>query len=120
MPTLILAAALALLTPAAEARTLDQRLHELPRAEYAFQALNIADVVTTIDALHHGYSERNPILGRHPSDAEVIGYNAGVGLLHVAGTMFLQDHAPRFVKPWEIFTISVKGGAVMNNIIVRF
>lgn len=113
-------AAIAAIAAPVQAAPLSQRLHDLPTEEWAFQALNVADAGTTIDALHHGYRERNPFLGKHPSDAEVIGQTAAVGVLHVAGTMFLQDHAPRFVKLWEIFSIGVKGGAVVNNIVVRF
>jgi hypothetical protein len=112
--------AAALIAAPVEAQSLGDRLRALPREEPVFQALNLADAVTTIDALHHGASERNPFLGKHPSDEAVIGQTVAIGVIHAAGTMFLQDHAPRFVKLWEIFSIGIKGGAVVNNLVVRF
>ena len=115
----VAAASLALAAPA-HSRTLDQRLHDLPTSEWVFQALNVADAVTTIDALNHGCVERNPFLGKHPSDGVVIGQTVAIGILHAAGTSFLQDHAPKAVRLWEILSIGVKGGVVVSNLTVRF
>ena len=115
----VAAASLALTAPA-HSRTLDQRLHDLPTSEWVFQALNVADAVTTIDALNHGARERNFLLGRHPADAAVIGKTIAQGVVHAAGTSFLQDHAPKAVRLWEILSIGVKGGVVVSNLTVRF
>jgi hypothetical protein len=120
MTRLTILCATALVCAPAHSRTLDQRLHDLPASEWVFQGLNIADAVTTIDALNHGCIERNPMLGHHPSHGAVIGQTVAVGILHAAGTSFLQDHAPRAVPLWEILTIGVKGGAVVSNLTVRF
>jgi hypothetical protein len=117
--TSLVAAALLCAAPAS-ARTLDQRLHAMPPLEGVFQLLNIADAATTIDLLHRGYQERNPLLGKHPSDGAVIGQTVAIALLHAAGTSFLQDHAPGAVKLWEISTITVKASCVGWNLHFRF
>lgn len=117
--TLILAALLC--APAAHARTLSQRLHDLPTEEYIFQGLNIADAATTIDALDRGYRENNPILGHHPSHGAVIGQTAAIGVLHAAATSILQDHAsPRAVRIFEHVSVAIKAGTVAWNLHFRF
>lgn len=100
----------------AQSRTLSQRLNDLPPSEYVFQGLNLADGATTMYNLHRGFEERNPILGKHPSDAKLIGQIAAIGVVHAAITSVLQDELPEAVKPWEIGGIIVKGGAVAWNV----
>lgn len=118
MRILMLAAAIAAPVTAAP---LGQRLKALPGEEYVFQAVNAADAFTTIRALDKpGSYERNFMLGKHPSHGAIIGQKTAIGALHIAGTMWLQDHAPRLVRPWEIIGITVVGKAVVGNIKVRF
>lgn len=106
---------IALAAPAS-AQSIGDRIQRLPKTEWVFQALNVADAATTIYSLDSGYTERNPILGRHPSHGAVIGETAAIGVLHMVATSYLQDHAPRFVPLFEYTSIGIKGGAVAWNL----
>ncbi len=115
-----LAIALALSTPAG-AKTLSQRIKDLPDEEWVFQGLNIADKAITNDCLRRGIcQEKNPFLGRNPSTGKMIAAGVAEGVAHAAGTMWFQDHAPGAVKLWEISTITVGAGVVGWNLRVRF
>lgn len=116
--TAALAASL-LATAPASARTLGQRIDDLPPSEWMFQGLNVADKGLTAYCLHRDTCrEKNPILGRKPSNGTLILAGAIEGVTHAAVTSFLQDRAPGFVKIWEISTIAVGSGVVAWN--VRF
>lgn len=57
--------------------------------------------------------ETNPILGSHPTVAEVNRYFVATALLHVAITDSLH---PRYRPLWQKFTIGVEAGYVGHNI----
>jgi hypothetical protein len=116
-----LAVVMSVVTPAS-ARTFDQRLHDLPAEEWAFQALNVADKVITADCLRRDIcSERNPLLGRNPSNGRLALAGLGEGVLHAAATSYLQDHASaRTVRLWEHVSVAVGAGVVAWNLHVRF
>lgn len=118
MRALFLAAAL--VAAPATARTLDDRVHDLPRSEWVWQGLRVADAAITAECLRHvDCHETSMILGRHPSDAALAGQLVVTGALHAAITSVLQDHAPDAVKVWEIVSIGVGAGVVAHNISVR-
>lgn len=116
----IIMASLGVLSAPANALTLDQRLHDLPTLEYGFCALAMADKAVTIYNLDHGAHESNPIYGRNPDKAALIGGGVAACLVHAGVTSMLQDHAPRWVKPFEIVSIGFQGGIVGLNVKVAF
>jgi len=93
----------------------------LPRAEYAFQALNVIDAAQTIDCLdRHVCHEGNPIIGHDPSKATLIGVKIGTGAVHYLITRWLMRDYPRIVRAWEIASITVQGGIVAANLRFAF
>jgi hypothetical protein len=93
MHKLAIMATLALAAPVS-AQSLGERVQRLPKTEWVFQALNVADAATTIYSLDRGYTERNPFLGRNPSHGAIIGQTVAIGVLHAVATSYLQDRAP--------------------------
>jgi hypothetical protein len=73
-------------------------------AEISFGVLLAADCLQTLDIRHHpGMYETNPVMGRHPSDLETVGYFAAAGLLQ----FWLTDSLP----PWgRNLTLGVSNG----------
>lgn len=74
-------AAAALLTSASPAFAADRS--DVMKWEAAFQVLNAVDAATTIACMHQkDCEEANPLVGKHPSTAKIIGIKAAVGLIH--------------------------------------
>jgi hypothetical protein len=91
----------------------------LPKEEYVYFAAAGLDMLTTLDIKHHPgkIEETNFILGKHPSDAKVVGYFIATDLLHAAVTYELVDGgAPKgLIKAWEYITIGVETGYAVHN-----
>lgn len=79
----------------------------------AFMALQVADTVTTNEILDSGGHEMNPIMGKHPSDTELVLYKAGSSAL-VLGLAHLFPGKPR--KVILGIGIVIAGGCVINNL----
>ena len=62
----------------------------------------VADGYTTIDGMHNGHSETNPIMGRHPSDAKVISV--------MAITQAVTVMIAHYWGPWRSMILGVKTG----------
>ncbi len=90
----------------------------LPPEEYAFQAVNLADMSLTLDIKNHrDMQEANPMLGHHPSDGAIFGYKLGAGALHAAVTeLLLHGASKRMVRIWEWTSIGVEGAAIGSNL----
>jgi hypothetical protein len=112
----------ALLATPATARTLEQRIHDLPTSEWVYQGIGVADFASTEICLRRDTCrESNPLFGHHPKTAVLFVGNVVVGgIAHAAVTSALQDHAPGLVKPWEIITIGLHGGLVVANLRFAF
>jgi hypothetical protein len=92
---------------------------DLPRFEYAFDAVWFADMLTTLDIKEHAnLQETNKMLGPHPSDAKVIGYFTAGAAVHALITHELQEHgAPRWItNGWELVTIGSEAATVRSNL----
>lgn len=77
----------------------------------AYIAAAAADMVTTREMLQRGYEERNPILGRDPTDQTLILSNIlAFGLLYGAGEL-LPEH--RETIWWS--AAGVRGGLAIHN-----
>ena len=97
------------------------RADELTRYEVAFQVLNAADAVQTCDFLARGRAyELNPILGRHPSCATVIGFKIAAGGVHYLLVREIAKTDPKLAKIVQIVTIAVQGGVVAANLRFAF
>ncbi len=91
----------------------------LPPEEYAFQAVNLADMSLTMDVKNHpNLQEANPMLGHHPSDGAVVGFKVGAGALHAVVTELLLQHgaSQRTIRLWEWTSIGFVGYAVGSNL----
>jgi hypothetical protein len=64
--------------------------------EVGYLTLSAIDAAQTIDCLHRdACTEGNPIFGKHPSAAKLIGAKVGLGLLHFAAFNRLNKRNPR-------------------------
>ncbi len=71
-----------------------------------------ADAYTTMEGMDQGLRELNPILGSHPSDAEIALFTAGV----VLGGWYLAQHMePKDRKMFLTILSFIKGGAALHN-----
>lgn len=86
-------------------------------AEAAYQGLALVDMGTTLDIRKHpGFSETNPILGRHPSDGKVIGYFAACGISHAVITHSLVNAGwTKTAAAWEAASIGMELNFVDHN-----
>lgn len=89
-------------------------LTDLGRLEVAYQVAAAADWMQTITIARNPdtWHETNPILGQHPSAAQVNAYFVACGLLHVAITKALPAD---YAAVWQFVTISVEAGFVTHN-----
>ena len=85
-------------------------------------ALFVADTLQTLDIKNHkGMYETNPILGKHPSDANVIGYFIGTFAIHTGVSYYLPDllfepkTASLFRKGIITLSIGVESAVIYNN-----
>jgi len=51
----------------------------------------LADTITTLDGLHRGAEETNPIMGRHPSDTMVVSVMAIAQISTIIAAHYLSD-----------------------------
>ena len=116
LSTAILAGVLSL-SASTEVRAEDNTL--VWTEESAFQALNLVDMGTTLDIKNHpNLREGNPLLGRHPSDGEIVGVKLTEGALHALLTHELLKHrAPAWlIQGEELIGVGIEGAAVGNNL----
>jgi hypothetical protein len=86
--------------------------------ESAYQALHVVDTIQTLKIRKHSLVyETNPILGKHPSDAEVISYMAAESVAHFFITSALsRSKAPRWLNSsWHYLSIGWNGRNVVVN-----
>jgi hypothetical protein len=114
--------AAALLSAPASATTLGDRWRALPMAEKVYVGDRVVDVAMTAECLHDkpGCRETSPFLGRHPSDAKLIGISALFTALHVGATMALNDRDPHAAKVFATVSAVVGAGVIGANFVVRF
>lgn len=81
--------------------------------ELIYTALLVIDAGQTRDIANHpGMYERNPLLGRSPSNDRITAYMAGGALLHYGVSAILPARA-RHV--FQYVTLTVQGAVVANN-----
>lgn len=92
------------------------------RESQAWLALHAVDTIQTIDMARDRlcYEERDSItrslIGRHPSDGEVIAWSVGMAGLHLGVTeLLLRTDHPKIAKAWQYFRIGVTTSAIAEN-----
>lgn len=98
-------------------------MSEVPKAEYAWQALLLVDAGQTIQIAQHRecYYEDNPVthrvIGRHPDVLPVVAWMLGMSALHYAITMSLEERdVPPWVRSgWQMLTIGKSAETVAHN-----
>jgi hypothetical protein len=106
----VLACVLSLAAFSASAQPLDRKEWAL---EAGFLAAGLIDYGQTRDLKNHpNLHERNPFLGRHPSDDRIRNYFLAAGLAHMGITRLL----PREYRPyWQWGTLVLEVGVVARN-----
>ncbi len=86
--------------------------------EATYQALHVIDTAQTLNIRNvRGGYEKNPLLGRHPSDADIIAYMAGESVAHYLITKFMADRgAPAWLqRAWHIGSVTWSARTVHIN-----
>lgn len=85
--------------------------------EIAYHVLIAIDTWQTMECQRRpNCYEMNPILGKHPSDKEIIGYMALSSASHYAVTRILMKVKPELVDEWQWLSIGFQGGVVAANL----
>ena len=79
----------------------------------AFNTLQFADMLQTLEiANNDAYYEKNKIIGRHPSEAQVITYFIARGFAHYHATKIL----PAKYRPlWHTYNVVYNYNVIKNN-----
>lgn len=83
--------------------------------EVAWHTLNVADIAITMNRCDN-LSEANPLLGKDPTDEQLVLFGLGFSLLYHGAHQWLEENEPGGVKFFEWATLLVKGLVVANNI----
>ncbi len=80
---------------------------------YIFTGTVVADLVTTRMLLDNGGIERNPVLGKRPSNQMLVTAGALAIAIHVA----LVEYMPlQWRAPFQWFTIGMESGFALHNL----
>lgn len=115
MKAALLLAALATACSAqpAPARSLGDRIREMPDEEWVYQGLHVADFALTYSCLaRETCRELNPLLGSNPGKGKLIGFAVGTGILHAAAASLIQDRDPAAARTFARVSVMLKGGVL--------
>lgn len=119
-PLLLALLAVSCATPAS-ARSLGERIADLPSEEKLYLALHAADFALTYSCLaRNTCRELNPLVGKHPSKAKLIGFAVGTGVLHAATVSLIQDRDPRFARTFSRISLGLKSGVMGLHLVREF
>lgn len=91
------------------------------RWEIAFQGLSALDAIQTCSFLASGKGrEANPVFGRNPSCAKVVGIKAGLGLVHWLLFTRLRRDDPAQARKAARISVFVQGAVVTANMRLMF
>lgn len=98
----------------------DELSGEEIKAEIAWQMLHAYDMSQTYHSVvraPHCFQEKNPILGKHPSDGKLLAFAVAASGLHFGVTKILANNdAPVWLRrTWQLVSITEKGFAVVSN-----
>ena len=92
---------------------------ELPAAEWAWVAASLADIYTAEQALNYpNIEEKNIVLGKRPTDAQLIGYGLAITAAHMWLISYAQrDNAPRLAVYGLIgLGVLIRGVGIASNL----
>ena len=102
--------------------TLTFGCQSVDRQELAWQGLHVVDVAQTLNAASDPCYEETAwltekIIGKQPSDAEVLAWGVGTALVHMwVANQLERRNAPRWLQmTWSLGTIGSTGYAVVDN-----
>ena len=82
--------------------------------ESTFAGLVAVDMLTTLDLKNHpNLEETNVILGKHPSDIQVITWSIAGTILHYGIATLLSENARR---AWQVGGIAMEVSCIGNNV----
>lgn len=87
-------------------------------AEWAWQTLNLVDVVQTLQIVDHPdqYHELNPFLGQHPSRDRILLTGTAFAVVHYLVTDHLiKNSSSTAVNTWETASIALKLIVIGHN-----
>lgn len=89
--------------------------------EIAYQAANAIDAYQSIHCVQSGRCiERNPIFGRNPSPAKIIGFKVAAGTVHYFAVRELAKHNKTLARILSIVTLAGQGYVVGYNATQHF
>jgi hypothetical protein len=77
-----------------------------------FTSLMVLDDRLTMDIVHHAQEEKNPLLGKHPGNAQIHQYFVAGALIHYAISASLPSNLRAM---WQQAGIAIEVGATANN-----
>jgi hypothetical protein len=87
------------------------------RWEWAYQVLNMADAITTYQALKDPrLREGNPIFGKRPGPAVIFGGRAAFGILHYVVARIIRKDHPQMAANASFISTLVEGMATGINL----
>ena len=96
---------------------------EIPREEYGYQLIHLVDSAQTVqiarsksDCFWESAPGTEQLIGKHPSTSGALMWGIGAAAAHLGVSMWLEDHAPRWVyTSWQSVTIGRSAYYVGNN-----
>jgi hypothetical protein len=86
---------------------------EILKLEIAYQSIAAVDMLQTLNIENeHWCEETNRLLGKHPSNKEVISYFIATGVIHAIITSKLPV---KYARVFEYVTIGFEAGTVAHN-----
>lgn len=108
----LLAAAASALLLATPARAFDWTWRDTAW-EGAFAVAVVMDAQLTKDAMRRGWEEGNPLVGKHPSNAQLNALMVGIPVVHAAISALLPEGEWR--RGWQAVTLGVEAHAVCRS-----
>jgi hypothetical protein len=83
--------------------------------ELGFDATLVVDLLQTgrVAAYPSKYEEMNPLLGSHPSHAQIDAYFLAAGVAHFAVARLLPEGWPR--TTWQVLSVVLEAGVIATN-----
>ena len=82
--------------------------------EATWHTLNAADIGTTM-ARCDNLQEANPIIGKDPTNEQLVLFGLGFALLYQGARNWIEENQPGGLKVFDAVTLTLKGLVVVNN-----
>jgi hypothetical protein len=85
------------------------------RDEFAWQAMNVVDVIQTTQRDRDCSFEANPLIGKNPDNGTVVAVGVAFSLLHAYASNFIREEHPEWLNTWQWTTGLIKLAVIANN-----